>query len=125
MGVCVLCQGEMQEGVSCLADPIVVGGQICQPIPFGAERRYGIPERVLAAVTHCGDCGVSKGGVHHHGCDVEECPLCHGQYLSCDCDDQFDHPTTRHHERCTVGPRPPTFTMTPGRFVPGQRRPGR
>lgn len=31
----------------------------------------------------CHDCGVVKGQYHTDGCDVEECPKCHHQLLSC------------------------------------------
>jgi hypothetical protein len=34
----------------------------------------------------CHDCGVTKGQLHIPCCDVEECPNCHTQLLSCDCD---------------------------------------
>lgn len=34
----------------------------------------------------CHDCGVALGRIHHPGCDLEECPRCHGQLLSCECD---------------------------------------
>ena len=35
----------------------------------------------------CHDCGIlnKKGNVHHYNCDVERCPKCKGQLLSCDC----------------------------------------
>ena len=33
----------------------------------------------------CHDCGIvnKKGNVHHFGCDIERCPKCRGQLISC------------------------------------------
>lgn len=33
----------------------------------------------------CGDCGVSKNGYHHMGCDLERCPVCGMQLITCEC----------------------------------------
>jgi len=36
----------------------------------------------------CHDCGCEEGELHNYfpNCDMERCPLCKGQLLSCDCD---------------------------------------
>jgi len=35
----------------------------------------------------CHDCGIENriGNLHHFGCDVERCPKCNGQLISCSC----------------------------------------
>ncbi len=38
----------------------------------------------------CHDCGIKHGGKHHPGCDVERCPRCEGQLISCGCLDDED-----------------------------------
>ncbi len=35
----------------------------------------------------CHDCNIKHGGFHHNGCDVERCPKCEGQLISCGCMD--------------------------------------
>ena len=38
----------------------------------------------------CGDCNAKHGELHHMGCDVERCPKCDGQLISCDCKADLD-----------------------------------
>jgi hypothetical protein len=105
MACCPVCKGEMRLGISCVTDPFVINGRVYDPIPWGHERRTG--RRV--ANFACRDCGVPPGAVHHHGCDQEECPVCHGQAISCSCDErgEFDHTGPRRRSRCAVrGVRP-------------------
>lgn len=35
----------------------------------------------------CGDCAVHRGDLHLPGCDLEQCPRCHGQAIGCECED--------------------------------------
>jgi len=37
---------------------------------------------------NCHDCNVAPGGAHHPGCDMERCPKCLGQLISCGCLDK-------------------------------------
>ena len=33
----------------------------------------------------CDDCGARRGALHKIGCDLEPCPRCGGQAITCDC----------------------------------------
>jgi hypothetical protein len=58
-----------------------IGGELRSRIRYGDECfgwRYDM--------TLCPDCGVAKGQLHIPCCEVEECPNCRTQLLSCDGD---------------------------------------
>lgn len=79
MAICDYCNQEMLSADGCTDARIVINGWAYAPIRYGSESG-------LRRVKHrCGDCGVLPGQVHHHGCDIERCPACEEQSISCDC----------------------------------------
>ncbi|MEW6016485.1 MAG: hypothetical protein AB1760_00260 [Pseudomonadota bacterium] len=52
-------------------------------IPYGQEK----VDFITYSPT-CHDCGAEVGELHELGCDVEECPKCHRQLITCD--DRFE-----------------------------------
>lgn len=87
MAVCTWCRGEMTVVRSCTVSALHLLGRPIDMIPYGRERGWGrtVPDR-------CGDCGVAHGGWHHPGCDLQRCPVCAGQMLSCGCRFDEDEP---------------------------------
>ena len=39
----------------------------------------------MVKLESCHDCGCREGELHLPGCDMERCPFCLGQLISCDC----------------------------------------
>lgn len=82
MATCDWCIQEMTDKavVTCAGNTEVEfpDGTTLPPIPYP----YDNP---------CHDCGIHTGGFHHPGCDVERCPKCQGQLISCGClDDESE-----------------------------------
>ena len=86
MAICYFCDREMTTADSCTANVLKHSGRQIALWPYGKGPgdRHGGPR--------CGDCGVKRGGYHHPGCDLQRCPICRGQLLSCDCqyEDEYD-----------------------------------
>ena len=83
MAMCEFCRGEMTAGGSCTVEALHVDGRRFELARFGSE-----PGPYGSRAAQCGDCGVVRGGLHHLGCDLQTCPRCGGQLLSCGC--RFD-----------------------------------
>ena len=63
-------------------------GTILASVPYHID---GVPKD-----HRCHDCNVELGGFHHPGCDMERCPKCGGQLISCGCLDEEDDRPTRY-----------------------------
>lgn len=63
--------------------PSYVASRVLRRIPYG-EESDDWPSEIP-----CHDCSAMEGEFHVPGCDVEQCPLCGGQALSCDCQLQW------------------------------------
>ncbi len=57
---------------------LLIGGQKYARIPLGLDGCEA-PDGV------CFDCAILKGQLHVPGCDMERCPQCEGQLISCAC----------------------------------------
>jgi hypothetical protein len=89
MAVCTWCDREMTTALSCSANALHRDGVRFEMVRWGEEPGWGADER-------CGDCGTMPGGFHHLGCDVQQCPVCGGQMLSCGC--RFDEDGPREDD---------------------------
>lgn len=73
---CKDCKKEMAKVKTCIYEYICLNNKIY----LRNTKYYDINKR-------CHDCGIlnQKGNIHHFGCDMERCPKCKGQLISCDC----------------------------------------
>lgn len=100
MAVCKYCELEMHTADGCVKLPVKTIDGEYEPIPYGSEqnhppaqpgvRHHGV---VLGDPPRCHDRLVLPGHYHHVGCDWEECPRCHGQYIGCECEPVEEEPS--------------------------------
>lgn len=88
MAICQVCNQDMSSvaTIDCTRHRVVnfPDGEVLPAVPFTDDH----PSEPLS---RCHDCNVAIGGFHHPGCDVEVCPRCRGQLISCGCfDDDSD-----------------------------------
>lgn len=81
MALCESCGQEMLDHVPCSLERIV--------LVTGSYERFRYRARPVRNENGdrrtCGDCGVPSGSYHHPGCDMENCPRCRHQLISCGC----------------------------------------
>ncbi len=84
MAVCEWCQQEMTDKWVRGCDTFTYDDYPGLPpqarINYGQERHADPPPSPT-----CRDCGAWIGQPHHPGCCIEQCPVCLGQLISCQC----------------------------------------
>ena len=83
MAICSWCNKEMldENVVTCIGNLEIEfsTGEVLAAIKYNPQYEN------MSENQRCHDCNVKVGGYHHPGCDMEICPKCDGQLLSCDC----------------------------------------
>lgn len=116
MAICRDCGNEMTTGASCVVNVLHQDGTAYALPPYTPWRNHRGP---------CGDCGVEPGGLHHLGCDLQDCPRCRRQLISCDCRfdelaDEYDDPDDEDEDDDTAL----LVVDEAGRFVTVRPAPG-
>ena len=82
MAVCEWCGREMNPPSACTVETY---SDFRDGIPRARIRHGSEKEPVMREGDPCGDCLAPWGALHHPGCDLEECPRCGGQAITCGC----------------------------------------
>ena len=71
---CGFCGKEMHDN-GCRRHWYRVNDKLYKAVKQGNDGNEGV----------CHDCGAKPGEYHHPGCDMERCPVCHAQLITCNC----------------------------------------
>ncbi|MFX1294581.1 MAG: hypothetical protein ACFFD2_06985 [Promethearchaeota archaeon] len=73
---CKVCGQEMKNAESCTMEKLFING-----------KWYRRNTTYFDQGKRCHDCGImnKQGNFHHLGCDIERCPCCGLQLISCGC----------------------------------------
>jgi hypothetical protein len=76
MAECTYCKREMTMCISCSNNKKIEfpDGTKLPSVPYHSDDNL-----------QCHDCACPPEGYHHPGCDMERCPRCEGQLISCGC----------------------------------------
>jgi hypothetical protein len=81
MATCNFCSQEMTDGVSCSVEVLHRDGAA---LPLKKVHKRDCCD-IGDHAGRCGDCGAPRLGYHHLGCDLQQCPRCRHQMVSCGC----------------------------------------
>lgn len=83
----------MSKAICKICGEVMLEVDGCIPHSYGKVGKEGMkwkypcgPENTQTDGERCHDCNAMAGKPHHPGCDMERCPKCGGQAISCDCD---------------------------------------
>ena len=88
MALCPACKREMLKVDGCTYNYMESddGREVFKRIKVGDPGDMVAEHCSVDPATYrCGDCGAKWGHYHHPGCDLESCPVCGEQLISCAC----------------------------------------
>jgi hypothetical protein len=74
--------GDPDDGMVTVETGCIDGFGIKQLATINLEHVYA---KALDGPDICHDCGVKEGEIHQRGCDMERCPFCGDQLITCSC----------------------------------------
>ena len=90
--ICTWCNEDMSKVSTCRGNDFVeIDGVKWPSIPYinsfvFPPGEHGASSVIVGELSdRCHDCNVQLAAKHHPGCDMERCPKCGGQLISCGC----------------------------------------